>query len=80
MKVLLAEIASKHNFLLDHRFGGPHIYVDGLRDGVGDVSVYVKNNTNGYVEKNNIVESLEKRLIYLNKNRDIVILPKINTQ
>ena len=38
---------------------------------VGDVSVYVKNNANGYVEKSNIVESLAKRLIYLNKNRDI---------
>ena len=25
-----------YNFLLDHRIGGPHIYVDGLRDGVED--------------------------------------------
>jgi len=38
---------------------------------VGDVSLYVKSNTNGYAEKGNIVEALAKRLIYLNTNRDI---------
>jgi len=38
---------------------------------VGDVSIYVKSNTNGYVEKGNIIEALAKRLIYLNTNRDI---------
>jgi glycosyltransferase involved in cell wall biosynthesis len=38
---------------------------------VGDVSIYVKSNINGYVEKGNIIEALAKRLIYLNTNRDI---------
>ena len=38
---------------------------------VGDVSLYVKNNVNGYVAKKNIIEDLAKRLIYLNSNRHV---------
>jgi len=42
-----------------------------LTTDVGDVSLYVKDNVNGYVAKNNIIQDLSKRLIYLNSNRHV---------
>jgi len=38
---------------------------------VGDIPMYVKNNINGYVEREDAVEKLAKRIVFLKKNKEM---------